>query len=489
MKQIIITILCGLSTQLQAATVENGYHPMLSDGKVWNYTYHAEGGDQKMTIEVKGDTVINKINCHKLYLCLPDSRQLYGCFYEEPEGSVFAYMGMKIQKKDDRLYMQSVETSGSSSQVYFFRPSASSWTYSYANSYYIFMVSDIVLGRSGRHGQNVTTYPYPISPSHYELISVGDECLARVQITDLQEHDTLETWVSGVGERCWGIMQPIQGVGKDDGGEWVEFESCEENGHSLFTKKDFDLEALRQPYRPFVEDNKTWTCSTNPNGADIYYYHLQGDTLVDNRQCLKLYSQNRYNDGSTRYEGALYEKDKKVFLYKAGMSDSSLLYDFSLKQGDEAMLLGLNSPSKPTETDSSGVCAVTDVYELRHGQLLRTILFYEVYRFGTHDTDYDSRLGAWIEGVGPSYMMDVLNNIGFNNKGGRYGRGIIDCSVNGKSIYRADEYDNLMATAGITLQIQRKTTTSTVYNLQGQRLMDKPGKGVYIENGKKRVVK
>ena len=216
----------------------------------------------------------------------------------------------------------------------------------------------------------------------------------------------------------------------------------------------------------------------------------QGDTLVDNRQCLKLYSQNRYNDGSTRYEGALYEKDKKVFLYKAGMSDSSLLYDFSLKQGDEAMLLGLNSPSKPTETDSSGVCAVSDAYELHQDQLLRMILFYEVDRYGEGETEYNSRLGCWIEGVGPSCMMDVLDNTGFNNMGGRYGKGIIDCSVNGKSIYRVDDYEHLMASSSIMPLPHNVTKPSSIlYDLQGRRINGKPGKGVYIESGRKVVTK
>ena len=46
--------------------IENGYRKMLVEGKVWNYIYHGQNGDQKMSIEVKGDTVIGDNKCHKL---------------------------------------------------------------------------------------------------------------------------------------------------------------------------------------------------------------------------------------------------------------------------------------------------------------------------------------------------------------------------------------------------------------------------------------
>jgi hypothetical protein len=482
-KKIILLILCGLTSHSQATTTDNGYHLMLVEGKVWNYTYHAQSGDMKMSIEVKGDTVINNNNCHKLYLCLPDSRRLYGCFYEEFDGGIIAYMTLDIRKQENALVMQALETAASAKRLYQFQPSAASWTYTYYSGHVkdFYMINDIVHTRSAGYDQDITDSPYPICIGCYELIRIGDDCFARAQITDFQRHDTLETWVSGVGERYWGIMQPIQGVGKYNGGEWVEFESCEENNRLLFSKADFDLDAPHPDYHPIVENNKTWTCSTNPYGADIYYYHLQGDTLIGDQQCLKLYSQNRFNDGTIRYEGALYEKDKKVFMYKSDTSLSTLLYDFSLKQGDIAMLRNGNA------SNSYGVCAVTDAYEQFNGRLLHNLLFYEVYRFGDNPLHYDDYIGGWIEGVGPNEKMDLLENIGFNLIGGRYGRGIIDCSVNGQSIYRVNEYDSLMIAACHPPLNQKKITASPLFDLQGRRLSKEPAHGVYIQNGRKRI--
>ena len=324
------------------------------------------------------------------------------------------------------------------------------------------------------------------SPDRYELIQVGDIVLARVSLTDVQKQETKETWVSGVGERYWGIMKPIQ-VERQLGDEWIELEFCYEQGRCLFTKSDFDAEAMCADYHPFVEDNKTWTCSTNPYGADIYYYHLQGDTLIDNQKCLKLYSQNRFNDGTTHYEGALYEKEKRVFLFKVGSPLPALLYDFSLKQGEEAMLQQGNLPNDSQNTYAFGVCASSDVYELCHGKPCRIMVFYEVHHYGEEAVYEQNFMGCWIEDVGPGSMMDVVNNVGFNITGDGYGSGIIDCSVNGISIYRSEGYERLIA--GITPSpfLHIESSPPAIFDLQGRRLSGKPAKGVYIENGRKRV--
>ena len=487
-KHIFILVLCSLATQTQAVTVETGYHKMLADGKTWNYTYHTQTGDQELAIEVKGDTVVGKNKCHKLYLRSSSSRLLYGCYYEDGNGSVNAYLTLDIQKKDGKLVMQPLDTPRPERELYQFKRSGSSWQYADGNSL-IRSMGYIVSSRSSRYdGSALYQEPYPIGPSLYELISVDGNIFARVQLTDVEKHDTLETWVSGVGERHWGIMEPVPGVGKDKGGEWIEFEYCSDS-RPVFTKSDFDAEAMRLDYRPFVETNKTWTCSTNPYGADIYYYHLQGDTLIDNQQCLKLYSQNRYNDGTTRYEGALRENDKRVFLYKPGSAQPALLYDFSLNQGDEAILQNDLLPNSSGTAYAEGICATTDVYGIRDHQLYRIKLFYEVLHYGEESVYEQNNLGNWIEGVGPGSMMDVLNNTGFNIIGGRYGSGIIDCSVNGISIYRSDDYEQLTAGAPPLPLLRRKASSLLYFDLQGRRLSGKPAKGVYIENGRKRVVK
>ena len=488
MKKFLIGLmLAAMPVLAWSSTVENGYHSMFSEGKVWNYTYHAQGGDQKMSIEVKGDTVINNQSCYKLYLCTPVSRQIYGYYYEANYGGVIAYLMQDWRKEGGKWIVEQKNSVKGTTGLYHFMPSDFIWNYTYDANAIVDYMCLLATKRAPAYKDKLgypVEYPYPVAVDRYELVQVGDAVFARAFLTDVQKHDTLETWVSGVGDRYWGIMNPVPAE-RLSGDEWIEFESCYEHGQCLFTKKDFDKEALSAPYRPFVENGKKWTCKTNPYGADIYYYYLQGDTIVDNKPCLKLFSQNRYNNGATCYEGALFEKDRQVFLYRGGSSTPSLLYDFSLEQGQIAIMLQSKTSSW---LDYEGVERITDAIEMIDGQMFHIMIFYELFNDKNNELTYSYYLGAWIEGVGPTNKMDVIDNYGFGVMGDGYGSGIIDCSVNGKSFYRANNYEELMATQ-LTPLHNSKNNVPVIYDLQGRRLTGKPIKGVYIEDGKKRVVK
>ena len=116
------------------------------------------------------------------------------------------------------------------------------------------------------------------------------------------------------------------------------------------------------------------------------------------------------------------------------------------------------------------------------------MVFYEVER-QSGEVHFYRYLGNWIEGVGPGWMLDILDDPYFNVTADGYGRCIIDCSVNGKSIYRTTDYDLQMTTSVPTPLRTDGITSSAFYDLQGRRLTDKPTKGVYIQNGKKVVIK
>ena len=199
MKKIILFILLLTATSVlaQSTYVENGYHRMLSEGKVWNYTYHSQNGDQKMSIEVKGDTVIEDTKCRKLYLCLPDKRFLYGCYYEQDNSisDVYACMMLDIQKESGQLVMQPLETASPCRLLYSFMSKGVTITYGWFRSVHFDMMSRAVIRRSARYDINTVDIPYPIIPSRCELIRVDDDYFARALLTDLQKRDTVETWV------------------------------------------------------------------------------------------------------------------------------------------------------------------------------------------------------------------------------------------------------------------------------------------------------
>ena len=93
-------------------------------------------------------------------------------------------------------------------------------------------------------------------------------------------------------------------------------------------------------YRPLVEQGKKWTYHHDTyQYVYDYHYTLEGDTVVAGKDCLKMYSENRYGDGERQYEGALFEENKKVYCFfpykeESSIEEPALLYDFDCKVGD-----------------------------------------------------------------------------------------------------------------------------------------------------------
>ena len=107
------------------------------------------------------------------------------------------------------------------------------------------------------------------------------------------------------------------------------------------------------PYRPFVEDGKSWllTYSYAHGWMPVFKaerYYIDGDTLVGEQQCKKLMLRvNDYENklSETTLYRLLFEKDRKVYYYPATADASAtepiMLYDFSAKVGDEVTLGGI----------------------------------------------------------------------------------------------------------------------------------------------------
>ena len=175
------------------------------------------------------------------------------------------------------------------------------------------------------------------------------------------------------------------------------------------------------PYRPLVEDGKRWTydnfLETRPDEYNYnYWYYLEGDTVINGKTCLKMYSENEYNDGKVSYKGALYEKDKKVFFVNEEDGTFVLLYDFNCKEGDEI-------------TIAEGVMTVvrisTKVYE---GRTLR--IFELASQELAHLPDADFMHIYWMEGIGSTKDFFGMTPLPGNN------RGIVRCEVNGEVLYQ-----------------------------------------------------
>jgi hypothetical protein len=177
-------------------------------------------------------------------------------------------------------------------------------------------------------------------------------------------------------------------------------------------------------YRPLVEEGKHWTYDNfmplRPAKYDHYYYYdLKGDTLIAGKKCLKMYSDNQSNNSIVRYEGALYEENKKVYYFNSGKDEAVLLYDFDCEVGDTVQV---NCPYnyqllvKDIRTEDNGGIAIKK-YTLQ-------IIW-----------DYQEEYVLWIEGVGA--MKDFFGMIPLD---GNYSS-LNACELNGEKLYHTIEPD------------------------------------------------
>ena len=148
---------------------------------------------------------------------------------------------------------------------------------------------------------------------------------------------------------------------------------------------------------PFVQDGKQWMYfgsrpETNPDEKEdgayygTYYYYFQGDTIIGDISCLKLYYEEERGNLSELYEGAMYEEEGRVYFIPEGKTAASLLYDFNCQVGDSIETFG-------------GTMMVENIKTVGYdGKTYKVI--------SVQDTK--SWTGAWIEGVGSKYDLLAL---------------------------------------------------------------------------------
>ena len=200
-----------------------------------------------------------------------------------------------------------------------------------------------------------------------------------------------------------------------------------ECANELYESGDFaasvpDLVSVDLPepaYRPLVEEGKHWTYDNYlPVRPDEYNhdysYDLKGDTLIAGKNCLKMYSDNRYNDGVVRYEAALYEENRKVFCFFPEKEEAVLLYDFDCEVGDTLNVY---------ETQM----VVTDIQTVMPGDVV--IREYTLLSIWNNEEFYDV---FWIEGVGATMDFFAMTPLP-----GNYNT-LHACEVNGEKLFSAE---------------------------------------------------
>ena len=177
--------------------------------------------------------------------------------------------------------------------------------------------------------------------------------------------------------------------------------------------------AAQDDYHPLIEEGKHWTYDNymplRPGEYDHYYYYdLRGDTLIAGQQCLKMYSENLMNNSEIKYQGSLFEENKKVYYFSPGKEKAELLYDFDCFVGDTLHVRAGDLVVKDIQTEDNGGIAIK--------------------RYTLYETN-DMLDISWIEGVGASTdffgMMPYPGNYNTLNA----------CELNGEKLYQTIKKD------------------------------------------------
>ena len=198
---------------------------------------------------------------------------------------------------------------------------------------------------------------------------------------------------------------------------------------------------VEKTYCPLVEEGKVWTFEANNHNVSPDYwtewnetYSLEGDTVIDSHQCLKLYATSTYSYQPLNhaYKGAMYEEDAKVYFIAPNGDISKLIYDFSCKEGDVLIIKDINILNKAISINNE-----VELYILQ-----RRVIDYHgssvtVIGWGPESGEHASLWDMWIEGVGsPLELFDTLAPL----KTGGSIKKLTECTLNGETLYEEKSF-------------------------------------------------
>ncbi|MBQ1580970.1 MAG: hypothetical protein II107_00685, partial [Prevotella sp.] len=198
-------------------------------------------------------------------------------------------------------------------------------------------------------------------------------------------------------------------------------------------------------------------------------YFIQGDTVIGDYRCKKLYTENNdyiISDDSVAFVSGIFEEDNKV--YTVGHNGSlNKLYDFSQEVGTQ-----FSANGSKYEVDSIKKVNVD-------GQAFR--LFYLKW---LPSFDYWDETTIWIEGIGTTleHLMKtapMIPNYGW----------LVSVEVNGKTIFTREGLSNALTSIQVKTINEWMSYEHDVYDLQGRRVLTPQRGGLYIQGGKKLIYK
>ena len=247
----------------------------------------------------------------------------------------------------------------------------------------------------------------------------------------------------------------------------------------------------RESYIPFVGEGKIWYCGythtgsiastpEDPSGRGIdCIFTMCGDSLINDKIYKKVYCQFKkyYNDEEQHYYCAVREENYCVYIIEEETMEEKLIYDFI--RPEEILRLTYND------------------YMYGRGMAKRRRGFlpgqyeYSVCTLLGDDLNYSWGAGVWVDGIGAAlenpFAFESLYTFYEEPKLGEHVE-VRSCMKDGEYIF-IDDWMSKPGPTSIQEALKEDHEDTPIFDLQGRRLNDKPNKGVYIQNGKKLVIK
>ena len=474
-KFMLIGLLCMLGMTVQAQTATDGYRPTAKEDKYWK-TQIGVIQENVYFSQIEGDTLINGESWKKVYnySWTQDTEKPYFAAIRDVEQKVYAIA--KGSNRPRLLYDFSLKV-GDLARCGLEK-----------NDFGCLLDAD-------EKPDTLVGYPFRA----WLMVERIDTIRTRGQefryftlrlLDDFHEQMSPDpvVWVEGIGSG-FGLFSP-----------WMPFPTkekamltiCKETDDDYFSFPDDYKEYVEAAagYYPFLKEGKEWFYQHDHVEmsedfeqhitTDYVSYKLKGDTVIDGKDYMKMYF--IFQNGS-RYMLAMREENKQVFMRLPGDEDK-LLFDFGMQVGEsyEFPHWGNNNPNDLLTLESIRKEAI-------RGRNLIAMKY-------AHEKD---RWVTIVEGVGSTQGwklmdQDIQYPTGAYSYDTEY---FLYCAVDDKIFATVEDIGDIIRAEDINSGIPQGTPAASpvfspmqqFFDLQGRRLQQRPQQGVYIQNGRKQVVR
>ena len=268
----------------------------------------------------------------------------------------------------------------------------------------------------------------------------------------------------------------------------------------LFWLLSFPDVMKAQEFDEILQDGREWHIleTTYQDWPKELYYTciMNGDTIINSKIWKKVYSHLSYTGFDSDILGIIRKRepcaafrleDGKLYSLSyilgtmPGLRDEIIQMDFNSQVGDTLHLGFVNQISAITPVFSFLVTDVTDAVldKFTDDKTRRCWSLNRINNITPPDSVRDNDI--YIEGIGSIYR-GIMTNVERTNK--RQHKSIlVECLQNGEIVYLADE------TAVHDKYSIPSTIRNEIYDLTGRHLTVPPSHGIYIQNGRKFVVR